>query len=138
MRKAGIVKVGGEWAKVNIVRASACGENCAMCKGGCAPSETEILAKNPMGAKSGDKVILEIPDKIGLWAVFLAYVLPLLALLVVGGILLARNAHEIIAFLAGICAMAGVFFIVRKATGDKMGKFSAEIVKILSNCDPRI
>lgn len=69
MREAGVViSCDGTRAEVTVLRHSACGENCASCKGGCAPTKTVITAENTAGAKPGDKVLMEMSDKKALGA----------------------------------------------------------------------
>lgn len=128
MRKSGIVKKGGEWATVSILRASSCGENCAMCKGGCTPSETEIIARNTIDAVTGDKVILEIEDKNGLKAVFLAYIVPLIAFLVSSVIFTGVGIKDGISLILGLLVMLLIFFVVRRMAFKKSDDFSVKII----------
>ena len=131
MRKSGIVKKGGEWALVSILRASSCGENCAMCKGGCTQSETEILAKNTMCAKPGDKVILEIEDKSGLKAVFLAYIVPLIAFLISSVIFTGIGITEGYSLVLGLLVMLLIFLIIRHTVTGKSDEFSVKIISVI-------
>ena len=56
MREIGIVEsVENGYARVRIRRKSACGENCANCKGGCAPTEQLVSALNEADAKTGQQ-----------------------------------------------------------------------------------
>ena len=63
-------------AKVQFKRASACGENCAMC-GGCEKLNSFVIAKNNVKADVGDTVILETNTKRVLVAAFAVYILPI-------------------------------------------------------------
>lgn len=74
-------------AEVLVTRESACGGNCAQC-GGCggAGKTLTALARNPMGAKPGDNVIIETGSARVLSLAALVYLAPLLLLL--GGFLL--------------------------------------------------
>ncbi len=128
MRKSGIVKKGGEWASVAVLRASSCGENCAMCKGGCTPSETEILALNTIDAKVGDKVVLEIEDKNGLVAVFLAYIVPLIAFLVSSVIFTVLGVSEGISLILGVLVMLLIYRLIRRLSLKKSDEFSVKII----------
>ena len=128
MRKSGIVKKSGEWATVSILRASSCGENCAMCKGGCTPSETEIIARNTIDAVLGDKVILEIEDKNGLKAVFLAYIVPLIAFLVSSVIFTGVGIKDGTSLVLGLLVMLLIFFVVRRMAFKKSDDFSVKII----------
>ncbi len=78
MKQVGIVvEKLNDNAKVQFKRASACGENCAMC-GGCEKTNSFVVAKNKIAANVGDTVILETDTKRVLTAAFLAYILPLI------------------------------------------------------------
>ena len=82
MRETGIVKsVDGEFCTCSTRRKSACGDNCATCKAVCSSREHTFIAKNIIGAKEGDTVIIEMPTKDVLKSAFLVYILPLLAFL---------------------------------------------------------
>lgn len=78
MEQVGIVvELKNNNAKVQFKRASACGENCAMC-GGCEALNSFVVAKNEINANVGDSVIIETDTKNVLLAAFLVYILPLL------------------------------------------------------------
>ena len=83
MEQTGIVEecVDG-MAKVKITRSSACGDSCAAC-GMCPGRETVIEAKNTCGAAKGDTVLLNMSSGKVLNAAFLAYIVPVI-LLVLG------------------------------------------------------
>lgn len=65
-------------------RESACGGNCAQC-GGCGDGQKtlEVTARNPIGAKPGDRVILETATGEVLGLVAVVYLVPIL--LLIGG-----------------------------------------------------
>ncbi|MBE7045088.1 MAG: siderophore-interacting protein [Ruminococcaceae bacterium] len=78
MTEAGIViKTEEKRALVQVIRKSACGEHCVHC-GACAKNTVEIWAKNPVGAKKGESVLLELSDQKIYRAAFLVYLLPLI------------------------------------------------------------
>lgn len=81
MEKIGtVIKVDNNRAIVRVMRASACGENCAMCKG-CSQTNQTVNAKNEIGACVGDKVKLELSDQKVLLAAFFVYIIPLFTLI---------------------------------------------------------
>ena len=82
MEKIGLVKsLEGDEAIVEIRRVSACGENCASCKGGCAPTTVYARAKNKVNASVGQFVKLHSENKQVMRAAFLAYMIPLFSLI---------------------------------------------------------
>lgn len=131
MRKTGIVKTVGEITEVAIIRESACGENCANCKGGCTPGETVIIAENELGAEIGDRVILEIQDKNAITAAFIAYIIPLVVLLVASGVISYMGYGDGMAALCGLGAMAVCLLANKRITAMKADKFKVRIVDVL-------
>ncbi len=132
MQQIGIVEQkNGNLAQVRIARPSACGENCASCKGGCTPTERVVTAEDRAGAKEGDKVILSMGSGRVLLAAFLVYILPLFFL--VGGYLAAARltGREIVCILSGIAAMWICFLIVSRIEKRLKEKYCLFIEKIL-------
>lgn len=79
MEQIGIVKeLRGNMAVVSVNRVSACGENCAQCKGGCTPSKAITKAENAAGAFVGDTVKVESDTGKVIFAAFMVYIVPLL------------------------------------------------------------
>ncbi len=128
MHKRGIVKTDGEICEVTIVRTSACGENCVDC-GGCRLSETVIEAVNTVGAKAGDRVVLEVGDKIALTAAGLAYLVPVAVLFLSLLICYAAKLSEGICAIVALAALTASFAFVRVFSKTK--EFSVQIVEIL-------
>lgn len=110
-----VVSVSGAMAQVEVRRASACGENCAMCKGGCMPTKHVATAKNSAGAKTGDMVKIETADSAVLKSACLVYILPLIILFVCYGVALAVSKSNTIAAIAGILGLGIGFFALRAA-----------------------
>lgn len=76
MREEGIVKrAAGGLCEVVVRRKSACGDNCASCGGACKMKFQQVTAKNPLDAKAGDCVIIEMESKKVLFSAFLVYIL---------------------------------------------------------------
>ena len=132
MNKIGIVtELSGTEAKVRIQRPSACGENCASCKAGCVPTENDVWAVNEAGAKTGDKVELEMQDKRVLLAAALVYIIPLCMLFVgyaIGGIFFAGEEFKI---LSGFLLMGICYAILSIMDKHLKSKYSLIIKKVL-------
>ncbi|WP_026886080.1 SoxR reducing system RseC family protein [Clostridium beijerinckii] len=81
-----VIEVVGNSARIKVGRHSDC-KNCGACPG----SESLILeANNKIGAKPGQRVILEIKETNVLRAAFIVFILPLIALFIgvmLGGII---------------------------------------------------
>lgn len=133
MRKTGIVNsCEGEIAKVSVIRSSSCGENCAMCKGGCKPGATVISARNAAGAMIGDRVILEIGSGKALSAAAIVYVLPLVLMLGAALAAFALNAGDTIAALCALTAFC-VGFLASYLINKLFGKsFDVTVTKVIN------
>ncbi len=112
----------GGRARVKVERLSACGKSCASCLGGCADRDVlSVEAENPLGAKPGQRVVIESSTKGVLGAALLVYILPILCFLAAyilaalggvgdaGCILISSGG-----FLAGAAAVVLVNRFVRK------------------------
>jgi len=76
-----ILTIEDNYATVLIKRPTACGENCAMCKG-CETSSQKAKVLNPINAKIGDTVKIELSTSKVLFASFAVYILPLIAFII--------------------------------------------------------
>ena len=89
-------------AELYVVRRSACAGDCHSCGGcGAAAQSFTLIAHNSIGAKEGDRVIIESETAPVLKAAMLVYLLPLLGF--VGGFLLSYA----IGHLAVLFGLAG-------------------------------
>ena len=88
MREVGqVTELSGSMAKVNVKRRSSC-ENCGACGMGARP-EMSFMLNNDIGAKVGDRVVIEMHSKALFKAAFLVYTIPLAALII--GFLLGQS-----------------------------------------------
>ena len=132
MREIGIVEsVEGNFAVVRIKRHSACGENCADCKGGCTRTEQTVSALNNVGAKAGDNVAVQMQTSYVLLAAFLVYILPLITLFAVYAVMYALLKNDGISILAGILAMLLTFYAVKKSDKRMRDKYVPIIAYVL-------
>ncbi|WP_432666079.1 SoxR reducing system RseC family protein [Wukongibacter baidiensis] len=121
MEKIGkVISTSGNIAKLEIRRASACGEKCGSCSGGCSSTGTFIEVENPLNAKPGQFVKIEVETKVVMKAAFIAYVFPLFML--ISGIILGSYIHktfhinissEVFSLLTGIVLMSISYGIVK-------------------------
>lgn len=136
--RARVVFTDGDTAKVVLKRSSACGENCAKCKG-CTSEMTYVEAKNLIGAKVGQEVILEMKSGMFLGVVLITYVLPLIALTI--GIMLGTNisipiglkiSSDLLGVTLGFVLMAATYLFINLIDKKykKAGKISFRIAKI--------
>lgn len=138
--RARVVSEDGGFAKVTLKRASACGDNCAQCKGGCAPGSTFVEAENTIGAHKGQEVILEMKTGLFLGAVGITYVLPLIML--TAGIIIGTSvkapfglkiSKDLFGLILGFALMAISYLIgsLVDKRFKKSGKILFRITKII-------
>ncbi len=128
MKNTGLVTecINGD-VKVRFIKESACGGNCASC-GACSSKPVEIIIKNTLGAKPGDKVEVESDTShILLWA-FSLYILPLI-ILIAAYLTMDNYFQGIIPEIFGII-MFLITFIPVRYFGNRM-KNKAEMKRIV-------
>lgn len=113
-----VLAVRGELAEVEGQRQSACG-GCAA-HGACGTSLLErffgrrqpiLTARNPIGARPGERVVLGVPEAALVEAAFVAYLVPLLAMIAgaIGGDYLAAHlAPDLAGGIALLGAVSGL------------------------------
>lgn len=119
-----VVSVCGDEAIVKISKSSACGHDCASCKA-CSNPSYEISVINKIGAKAGDKVLIETKTSKVLFASFLLYILPVF-LLIIGAIILEENPIGLWNVFVFIL-LSFVWLLIIKLTNKKL-KIKNEIV----------
>lgn len=141
MKQCGvIISTDGDRAKVMLQRQSSCGD-CTGCKLGNEDTKMEVEAINPINAKIGDWVEIDMEHQNVLAAAFIAYAIPLIALIagiVVGGILLdaigLAQYKEIGAGLFGLLLTAITFLVIRsKESSFRENKTFVPIIVSISN-----
>lgn len=134
-----VISTEGNTARVSIERHSSCG-NCSACKMGQEDAKVEINAVNGVKAKVGQWVTVDMEDQDVLAAAFMAYVVPLFALL--AGIFIGNSIFsalgvekfiDIYAALFGFATMAMAFLRLRmKEKNLKSNKrFLSQIIEIV-------
>ena len=76
-----VASVCGDKAKVLIKKQSACSHDCSECSS-CTAPEYETLVSNPIGAKKGERVIIEDSGKKVFSVILLVYLFPVLLMIV--------------------------------------------------------
>ncbi len=132
---ATVVTTDGEKAWVQLLRASACGENCSSCSASCKKTKHTAEVRNTIGAVAGQKVKVEMGSGSFLFVTFLAYIVPLLALFVGYGVTYLLSHNDVTADIVGLGALIFSFFVLRlvdRNLGQKE-KYISEITKILGD-----
>ena len=100
--------LGGGFVEISVPRKSACGHDCEECAGcGMTGAAIHARARDQVGVKPGQKVVVESSTKKLLGVVVLVYVLPVI-LFLLGYFLsegLAENVRYVIAIVAAAVAL---------------------------------
>jgi len=127
-----VTKVDGALAEVRTMKRAAC-EACSA-KGFCHDGGREMIVSvlNPVKARPGDRVRLEIATGVFVKVMFLLYIVPVLALLAgaLAGLAISGDKAAALGALVGF-ALAVTFV---RATGRRMGDMAAyqpRIVRVL-------
>jgi len=96
------------YARISVPRKSACGHDCEECAGcGVSGAAVRAMAKNAIGAKAGQKVVVESSTKKLLGVVLLVYILPVICFLL--GYFLSEGLSETLRYGIAIGASAFSF-----------------------------
>ncbi len=141
MKQSGVViSINGDRAKVVLQRHSSCA-GCNACKIGDEATKIEVEAINSINAKIGDYVEVNMDHQNVLAAAFIAYALPLIALIVgvvIGGILFETvgldQYSEIGAALLGLGLTSATYFGIKlKEKSIRENKTFVPIIVAFSN-----
>lgn len=127
MFQTGVVtELNGENAVVRFKRVKAC-KNCNMCMT-IGDNESVVELNNNLGAKVGDYVSVELHAKSILQASLIAYVFPLVALLI--GLGVGSLVNDTVGIAAGLVLLLGAFLTIRllEPVFARKGKFSPRMV----------
>ena len=109
-----VMKTEENKAYVVVNRVSACGENCAHCKGGCTPTSVLANAQNLVGANVGDTVKLESDTKRVIFAAFILYMLPVLVAIFTAIFISSITPRTALLAIASAGAFFVTFFIIKR------------------------
>ena len=123
-----VVSSFGTDAIVSISKSSACGHDCASC-GACSNPSYEIKVQNPLGAKEGDRVVIETDSKKVLAVSLLLYVLPVFLLILSA---LLCEVYSLGLFGIAVFAVLLIIWIFLIKLVNKKTKIKNTIVKIIS------
>lgn len=120
-------------AEVVVTRSTACGSNCGNCESCIFQSELCTRAKNLIGAKPGQRVVIESKSSKIFKATLLVYILPIV--LVVAGYLIAAAAGAgeglcIVSSFIGLALGAAITVVSQKHKKDK-DKITFDIIQFI-------
>ena len=124
-----VVGLNGNMAQIHFLRGKQCA-NCGACLTA-GDNEMEIALPNSLGAKVGDRVVVDLLPKRVVQASLLAYAVPLVLLLL--GVWIGSRMGELYALFLGV-AGCGVGYLALRLIDRSRGKrvFRPRIEEILS------
>jgi len=134
MREEGIVKRELDGlCEVVVRRKTACGDNCASCGADCKMKFQQVTAKNQIGAKAGDSVIIEMDSKRVLLSAFLVYILPVLVFFISFFTVQKIYASSTLAPLVSAILTVAVFGVTVLFDRKHKSDFLPSVIKICEN-----
>ena len=121
-------------AEVAVTRRTACGGNCGSCEGCVCDSEVRAVAENPLGARPGQRVIVESRNAEVYGAVVMVYIVPLILFLAGYLIAHALGASEGVSVAVSFGALAlSALILVLSQKKKKENAITFTIIRILES-----
>ncbi|MEA4913436.1 MAG: SoxR reducing system RseC family protein [Christensenella sp.] len=120
-------------AQIHFLRGSACA-HCGACLT-VGDSEMEISLPNTLGAKEGDRVMVDLSPKRVVQASLLAYAVPLV--LLIAGVLVGSRIADWAGLVLGVAA-CGLGYLILRIVEKKSAKkksFQPTMTRILDDCE---
>ena len=120
-------------AQIHFLRGSACA-HCGACLT-VGESEMEISLPNTLGAKEGDRVMVDLSPKRVVQASLLAYAVPLV--LLIAGVLVGSRIADWAGLILGVAA-CGLGYLILRIVEKKSAKkksFQPTMTRILDDCE---
>lgn len=131
MKRTGIVlETKGGRAKVKVVRETACGENCGECRL-CEDKSAESWMINAAGAEPGDIVLVEMKTSRLLLMAFVAYIVPIIAGVLVFAVLRATVGKGDLTDLVSFAAVILTIFFAAILGPFGKEKYQSRVVEII-------
>ena len=115
-----VIAIDGEEATVSVKRVSACGENCANCKGACESTKTTAIVKNSAGACVGDVVKIESESGAVIRAAVVLYIVPVVITILIAALTFGIGLSDLYVFIFAaigfFASFLGIKFFEKKIT----------------------
>lgn len=123
-----VLNVFSIYATVQIKKTSACSHDCSECST-CTAPVYEVQVLNPVGAKKGDRVLIEADSKKILMLSFLLYMLPVFLMIMAAAVCYCFDVPALYTVLIFALLFSGWFLIIRYA--NKKLKTQNTIVSVI-------
>ena len=108
-----VISVNENMATVSVKRVSACGENCANCKGACEVTTAVSVAENRAGAAVGDTVKIESDSESVIRAAVVLYIVPVLVAIVAAVVCYGMELSDLWAIGVSVLVFFVSFFVIK-------------------------
>ncbi|MBO5734282.1 MAG: SoxR reducing system RseC family protein [Clostridia bacterium] len=109
-----VISVDKDKAVVGVKRASACGENCANCHGGCETTTATAVVQNTVGAGIGDMVKIQSDSGAVIKAAVVLYMLPVLVAIIAAVVAYCFGLGSILTVFIWVVAFFASFFVIKR------------------------
>ena len=137
MKEVGlVVKTEKDRAIVKVDKKDECSK-CGMCLFPKNASSTLFSAVNEMGAKEGDTVLIEVTSNSKLLGAVLAFLVPLLLIMLSAVITFAVIGKELYMLVLSV-GLVAIWYLILPIIDKKLktwDKFSPSVIKILKECE---
>ena len=117
-------------AEVAVTRLTACGGNCGSCESCVYDNEVRAVANNPLGAKPGQRVVIESRSSKVYGAVMLVYIMPIVLFLAGYLVAMAFGAPEGVCIAVSFAALI-VSAVILVLSQKKKNEIIFNIIKII-------
>lgn len=119
-------------AEVVVTRTTACGSNCGNCESCIFQNELKTQANNLVGAKPGQRVVIESQSSKIYKATLLVYILPILLMVAGYVIAAAAGAAEGVCVLSGFLGLAagGAIMVLSQKHKKSSDQITFDIIQI--------
>lgn len=108
-----VIAVDGNMAEVIVRRVSACGENCATCKGSCETTSVKAMAENLAGAGVGDLVKIESESSAVVRAALILYMIPIAVTILLAAFFYGLGFDNLYVILFSVIGFFASFFAIK-------------------------
>lgn len=108
-----VISTESDTATVAVKRVSACGENCANCKGVCESTTVTSVVQNNIGATAGDLVKIESDSAQVLRAAVILYIVPVLVAVISAVVAFGSNLPDVFAIILCVAMFFASFLVIK-------------------------
>lgn len=108
-----VIAVDKDKATVKVRRVSACGENCANCKGVCETTSATTVAENMVEAQVGDMVKIESESSAVIRAALILYMVPIAVTILLAAFFYGLGFDNLYVIIFSVVGFFASFFAIK-------------------------